>query len=122
VKRNNIINKCRDLRKNSTDAENNLWKRLRNRELSGVKFKRQFPIGKYILDFYSAEYKLCIEADGGQHYIDEYRQRDEVRTSDLNTLGIEVLRFSDYEILTNIESVCEVILKIIDDKRNIPSP
>ncbi len=70
MKRNNI-EKCRRLRKEQTDAERKLWSILRNRQLSGVKFRRQFPIGRYMLDFYSPEHKLGIEADGGQHYEDK---------------------------------------------------
>jgi very-short-patch-repair endonuclease len=62
------IDKCRELRKKQTDAEKKLWEILRNRQLARVKFKRQFPVGSYILDFYSPEYRLGIEADGGQHY------------------------------------------------------
>jgi len=64
MKRDNI-NRCRELRRNLTDAEKKLWRLLRNRPLVGVKFRRQFSIGSYIIDFYSPEYKLGIEADGG---------------------------------------------------------
>jgi very-short-patch-repair endonuclease len=77
--------------------------------LAGGKFRRQFSVGSYILDFYSPEYKLAIEADGGQHYEDKGRERDEVRARELSKLGVELLRFSDHEILTNINGVYEVI-------------
>jgi adenine-specific DNA-methyltransferase len=63
---------------------------LRNRQLDRVKFKRQFPVGGYILDFYSPEYRLGIEADGGQHYGDEGNKRDEIRTKELSKLGIRI--------------------------------
>jgi len=86
---------------------------LRNRQLVGVKFRRQFPIGNYILDFYSPKYGLGIEADGGQHYEDGIRQNDEARTEELSRLGIKILRFNDREILNNIEGVWEIIQKII---------
>jgi very-short-patch-repair endonuclease len=108
MKRNNI-DTCRTLRRNQTDAEKKLWAVLRNRKLAGVKFRRQFPLGKYILDFYAPEYGLCIEADGGQHYEDTHKQQDEVRTRELIKLGVETLRFSDRDILTNIEGVYETI-------------
>jgi len=66
------------------------------------------------LDFYSPEYKLCVEADGGQHYTDEGKQRDELRTKALSDSGIQVLRFSDRDILINIEDVCEIIQRAIE--------
>ena len=86
---------------------------MRNRQLTGVKFRRQFSIGRYILDFYCPEYKLGIEADGGQHYEDEGIQEDEIRTEELSKLGIHILRFSDRDILDNIEGVHELIQKYI---------
>jgi very-short-patch-repair endonuclease len=69
------------------------------------------------LDFYCPEYKLGIEADGGQHYEHKGRQRDEVRTRELSQVGIEILRFSDREILTNIDGVGEIIQKTIEKLR-----
>jgi very-short-patch-repair endonuclease len=119
IKRQNI-DKCRSLRKNQTDAERKLWGALRNRQLMGAKFRRQFPVGAYVLDFYSPEYKLAIEADGGQHYEDEGKQRDEIRRIELSKLGIELLRFGDQEILSNLEGVCESILKTVNRKMNVP--
>ena len=130
MKRNNV-DKCRKLRKNQTDAEKKLWTLLRNRQLNGVKFRRQFSVGRYILDFYSPLIPSFspegrrwgwggIEADGGQHYEDKGRQQDELRTRELNKLGVEILRFSDREILTNIEGVYEIIKSIIDEKKGNP--
>lgn len=121
MKRRNI-DKCRNLRKNQTDAEKRLWAILRNRQLSGVKFRRQYSIGRYILDFYSPEYRLGIEADGGQHYKDNGRQRDESRTKKLSSSGIKILRFSDREILSNIEGVYEIIQRAIITPQPNPSP
>lgn len=121
MKRNNIY-KCRTLRRNQTDSEKKLWTILRNRQLFGLKFRRQFPVKKYILDFYSPEYMLCIEADGGQHYEDKGRKRDKVRTKELSHLGVQILRFSDREILTNIEGVCEIIQQTIEKRKVSPSP
>jgi very-short-patch-repair endonuclease len=88
--------------------------------LAGGKFRRQFSIGSYILDFYAPEFKLGIEADGGQHYEDNGRGRDEIRAKELSKFGIELLRFSDYEILTNIDGVCEVIQKTLRKKKVPP--
>jgi very-short-patch-repair endonuclease len=115
MKRRNI-DRCRDLRRNQTDAEKKLWSVLRNRQLSGVKFRRQFSIGRYILDFYSHEHNLGIEADGGQHYDDKGRQKDEQRTTSLSLAGVRILRFSNMEILNNIDGVCEVILQAIENR------
>ena len=120
MKRNNI-DYCRKLRKDQTDAERKLWLVLRNRQLSGVKFRRQFPIGRYILDFYSSEYKLGIEADGGQHYEDEGKNYDELRTNELAKHGVRIVRFSDSDILNNIDGVYEIIQGVIENKIN-PSP
>ena len=109
LKRKNI-EKCRSLRKNQTDAEGKLWKALRDRGLEGAKFRRQFPQGDYMLDFYSPEYRLCVEVDGGQHYEDGGVEKDEFRTKKLSEEGIRVLRFSNLEVLENIEGVCEAIM------------
>lgn len=122
VRVNRNTEKCRRLRKNQTDAEKKLWSVLRNRRLSGTKFKRQFPVGKYILDFYSPEHKLGIEADGGQHYGTEGMERDRLRTGALSKHSIKILRFSDIDILNNIESVCEAILRVIGNRKVGPSP
>jgi very-short-patch-repair endonuclease len=119
IKRNNI-ERCRKLRREETDAEKKLWNILRNRQLAGVKFRRQFSIGRYILDFYCPEYRFGIEADGGQHYADKGRQRDGLRTKELSKIGVEIIRFSDQEILSNIEGVYEMIQKVIEKRRGNP--
>ena len=119
MKRNNI-EKCRNLRKNQTDAEKKLWAVLRNRQMAGTKFRRQFSMGRYILDFYSPKYRVGIEADGGGHYEDRENQRDKLRTKELSILGIEILRFNNLEILNNIAGVCEVIEQTIEDKKGNP--
>ena len=121
MKRKNI-ERAKHLRRTQTDAERKLWSRLRNRRLAGIKFRRQFPISKYILDFYSPEYKLGVEADGGQHYTETNEQKDKKRTKDLTLLGVQILRFSDIDILKNIEGVCENILNIIEVNEESPSP
>jgi len=120
MKRNNI-DKCLHLRKSSTDAEQALWKILRNRQLNGIKFRRQFPIENYILDFYCPELKLAIEADGVQHYEDNNRKNDDIRSSNLNKQGVTILRFSNIDILTNIEGVFFKIQQTVE-KLNTPSP
>jgi len=92
---------------------------LRDRQLSGVKFRRQYPIGNYILDFYSPEYRLGIEADGSQHYEDNIKEKDNIREKELSMVGVEIIRFNDYEILKNIEGVCESILQKLKKKYGV---
>ena len=121
MKRINIQG-SRNLRKNQTDAEKKLWTILRNRQINGVKFRRQFPVGRYILDFYCPDYRLAIEADGGQHYENKVKDQDDLRTRELNNLGIEMIRFTDREILTNSDGVVEAIQNAIAKKRTPPHP
>ena len=95
----------RKLRKNMTEAEGKLWKHIRKRQIKGVQFLRQRPIGNYIVDFYAPETKLVIEVDGGQHFTEEGKRSDRDRDAYLNDLGLRVLRYNNYEVLTNIEGV-----------------
>lgn len=90
-----------------TDAEKLLWFHLRNRRLKGYKFRRQYPIQNYILDFYCVEKKLAVELDGGQHIQRELY--DKKRTRQLQQIGIKVLRFWDNEVLQNADNVLEQI-------------
>ncbi|MDD2753245.1 MAG: endonuclease domain-containing protein [Candidatus Portnoybacteria bacterium] len=100
----------RDLRKASTDAERKLWSKLRNRQLAGVKFFRQYSVGPYILDFYCPAIRLGIEADGSQHDISQ-KEHDTKRTCYLEQFNINILRFWDNDILKNTDGV---ILKILE--------
>jgi len=115
------IQLSRTLRKNQTDAEKKLWSKVRSRQLCGIKFRRQVPLGNYIVDFYCPEYRIAIEADGGQHYASDGKLLDAIRTKELNKTGVEVLRFSDHDILTNADAVIEVIQQTIE-KRTKYSP
>jgi very-short-patch-repair endonuclease len=115
MKRPNI-GTSRYLRRNQTDAEKKLWGVLRNRGIAGIKFRRQFPVDKFILDFYAPDIRLCIEADGGQHYTEEGKQHDAGRTTILADSGVQVLRFSDRDILSNIEGVCEMIQRAVESR------
>ena len=98
-----LTTKARILRKNSTDAEKGLWQCLRSRQLNGYKFKRQAPIGNYIVDFVCSSAKLIIEIDGGQHQ--EQLEYDSIRTAYLESSGYKVVRYWNNEVLTDIESV-----------------
>ena len=97
---------ARDLRKNSTDAEQYLWYYLRANRM-GYKFKRQYPVCRYIVDFICLQRQLVIELDGDQHQVNE--SRDRTRTADLNLRGLEVLRFWNHEIFLETEGVLMTI-------------
>ena len=107
------------LRERSTDVERLLWSRLRNRQLSGRKFRRQQPIGSFVVDFVCLEYRLVIELDGGQHA--EQQSQDEARSAFLHKEGYRVLRFWNNQVLGELESVLEVIDSALAHSAN-PSP
>lgn len=101
----NKIILARNLRKNSTIQERRLWNLLKNRQFYNLKFKRQQPIGEYIVDFICKEEKIIIEIDGGQHNIINNIQSDKERTDYLQSLGYNVIRFWNDEIYENIDGV-----------------
>jgi len=103
---------ARDLRRESTDAEYKLWSRLRNRGLK-VKFRRQHPIGPFIVDFFSLEAKLVVELDGGQHDQDANRRADEQRTKFLEDRGYRILRFWNNEVLQDRDAVLARIADLL---------
>ena len=100
--------RARQLRYDSTDAERHLWRRLRLRQADGLKFRRQYPIGKFIVDFVCIERGLVVEIDGGQHG-SEQAIYDAERDAWLQRKGYQVLRFWNNEVLLEVESVLEVI-------------
>ena len=114
---------ARELRSRMTDAEALLWMLLRNRRVAGAKFRRQSPVGRYILDYYCVEKKLAIELDGGQH--GETADYDEHRDSWLSLQGIRVLRFWNNQMLAETEAVMEVIYRAVvetESEHSTPLP
>lgn len=112
---------ARQLRSEMTDAESYLWQSLRSRQIHGLKFRRQHPVGKFILDFACIEAKLIIEVDGGQH--NEMQIQDNQRTAWLEAQGWKVLRFWNNEVLQNIEGVLvEVLNALALDKSDVTPP
>jgi very-short-patch-repair endonuclease len=97
------VKKALHLRRNMTSAERKLWAALRDRQLEGIKFRRQHPLGPYVLDFFCEAHKLVIEIDGGQHASDA--DRDAKRTAWLTAHGCRVLRFWNNEVLSNLSGV-----------------
>lgn len=97
----------RELRNQPTDAERFLWRYLRDHQIEGAKFRRQHPIGTYIVDFACLQKKVLIELDGGQHA--ESAPDDQVRDAWLKAEGYAVLRFWNHEVFENIDGVVEAI-------------
>ena len=115
-----IFARARELRKNMTPAEKMLWQRLRNYQLDGFYFRRQHPIKYFIADFYCAKADLIVEVDGGIHNNPDNKEWDINRTAELEKLGINVIRFTNEEVLNDIESV---IQRIRQQLRSLcPSP
>ncbi len=117
---------ARNLRKNPTDSESALWARLRRKQLLGVQFYRQKPIGNYIVDFYAHRLKLVVEIDGSQHLTSEHAERDRIRDQYLARLGIRVMRFNSREVLLETDAVVEVIAEaareVMEGADEIPRP
>lgn len=103
--------RARRLRRDQTDAEAKIWSHLRNRQLEGFKFRRQFPTDRYIADFVCIDAKLVVELDGSQHI--EQSAYDAERTKTLEALGFTVLRFWNNEALRETDAVIETILRAL---------
>ena len=112
---------ARQLRKNPTDAERALWGKLRFWQLDGIKFRRQQPLGRYIVDFVCLEKRLVVEVDGGQHAEDANYDSD--RDAWLREQGFVILRFWNNDVLKNIEGVMTVIVEKLQSTPFLtPSP
>jgi len=106
--------RARQLRNQSTDAERLLWRHLRRQQLGGFRFRRQFPVGRYIADFMCVEAALVIELDGGQH--NDQSMRDRYRDAVIEGKGCRVLRFWNNQVFEETEAVLEVILKELETR------
>ena len=107
--------RARELRANMTDAERKLWSKLRLKQIDGCRFRRQLPIGPYIVDFVCLASRLIIEVDGGQHASDV--QRDAKRTAWLESQNFRVLRFWNNDVLGNMDGVLQTIQCALADKQ-----
>jgi very-short-patch-repair endonuclease len=105
---------AKELRYSETEAEKFLWTLLRAKKLNGVKFRRQAPIGVYVVDFVSFEKKLIIEIDGGQHSAEKNKEYDVIRTRWLESQGFRVIRFWNNDISQNIDGVITRIMDALD--------
>jgi very-short-patch-repair endonuclease len=106
---------ARQLRNNSTKSEIKLWKYLRNGQMMGYDFHRQKPIDNFIADFFCNKLCLVIELDGITHQLAEVIEKDKIKENRLNELGITVLRFSDNEVMNDIDNVVRAIENFILD-------
>jgi very-short-patch-repair endonuclease len=113
---------ARQLRRNLTDSEALLWSRLRNKQLLGLQFYRQKPIGEYIVDFYAPRAKLVVEVDGSQHMEEEHALKDRDRDAYLASLGLKVLRFNSREVLNEGDAVVGEIYRIAAERLRAEIP
>src|SRR6202035_5749893 len=109
---------ARHLRRNQTHAERTLWFGLRDRRLGGWKFRRQFPIDRFIVDFCCADAHLIVELDGGQHAVQA--EADAQRTKVLETMGYLVLRYWNNDVMANVDGVLEDIVTVLERHRSEP--
>jgi very-short-patch-repair endonuclease len=112
-----LLLKARELRKKMTIGEVILWQRIRKRKL-GVQFHRQVPVNKYIIDFYCHELMLAIEIDGEYHNRIYQSRNDQIRQEILEGFGITMLRFSENEVIRNLDMVAEQIWVTIEEMRS----
>ncbi len=114
VNSKNLKTLARNLRKNQTDTEQILWSHLRNRQVADCKFRRQYPIGAYIVDFVCLSKNFIIELDGSQHL--DAKNHDAARTKFLNDKGFKVIRFWNNDVLENTEAVLEKIYNVLMER------
>jgi len=110
-----IFKKAKELRKMETEAEKILWSHINKNQMLGMSFRRQHPISQFIADFYCHQLKLVIEVDGSIHELPENKIYDIGRSEILNDYGIKVMRFSNTQVMNEIESVIKSIRNVIDD-------
>ena len=106
----------RELRKNMPPAEAAVWSRLRGRGLNGYKFRRQYSVGRHIIDFYCPESKLAVEIDGDTHFEEGREKKDRERQKIIESYGITFLRFTNNDVYENIEGVLERIAERLPEK------
>ena len=105
----------KELRNNMTKAEFVLWNCIRKKQIKGIRFRRQFSVDKFIIDFYAPEIKLAIEVDGATHLTYEEHEYDKNRQKTLENLGITFLRFINPEIYESLDVVVEAIIKKVEE-------
>jgi very-short-patch-repair endonuclease len=109
-----LYKRAKELRKGGTEAEGLLWKELRNRKCAGLKFRRQHPLLKFIVDFYCHEKQLIVEVDGSVHDKPEVKERDENRSYELMQAGLTIIRFRNEEIFQDLKNVLKRIADVAE--------
>ena len=104
----------KELRNHSTSAEAVFWRRFKGRQVGGLKFRRQYGVGSYVVDFYCPEMRLAVELDGAVHKAPLAYEHDELRTCYLQRCNIRVLRFTNDVVFSNIEGIVQQILELKD--------
>jgi very-short-patch-repair endonuclease len=107
-----------ELRREMTPAERTLWNWLRDRKLAGLKFRRQYPVGSFVLDFYAPSIRLVVEVDGDVHDLPEMREYDARRQAWLAGQGMHVLRFTNGEVIDELGDVLERIATVAEELRS----
>ena len=106
----------RALRKNLSKAEAIMWNHLSRRQMHGYKFRRQYSVDKYVIDFYCPRLKLAIEVDGDSHFMPGIEGHDNIRQEYIESFGIQFLRFTHEDVCKNIDGVCQNIYIKIEEK------
>ncbi len=112
--------KRQQLRRNMTKAEFMLWQKLKGKQLEGVKFRSQYGVNRFVVDFYCTELKLAIEIDGESHFQDGVQEYDQQRQAFIESVVILFLRFTNDDVYRNLEGVLERIIQKIGELRNDP--
>jgi len=112
----------RRLRSDMTGPEKRLWSRLRSRQLQGIKFRRQHGIGPHIVDFYCPEQSLVVEIDGDSHADGKQREKDRRRDRYLQSIGLRVVRYTNDDIMKNLDGVLEDLQKRVSSRSTSPHP
>jgi very-short-patch-repair endonuclease len=115
--KNSEIEKRRLLRQNITKAEKLLWDKIRDRQLENCKFRRQYSVDKFVMDFYSSEFKLAIEIDGESHFKEGAAEYDNARQEFIESTGIKFIRFTNNDVYANLSGVLESIAQNIRNLR-----
>ncbi len=114
--------KRKELRNNMTKAEVILWSRLKGKQLNGLKFRRQYSVEPYIIDFYCVKRRLAIEVDGDSHFEEGAREYDEKRQKFIERFNIKFLRFTNSDIYENLDGVTEMISNEVKGREKGGSP
>ena len=115
-----IRDRARELRRDMTPVEGRLWQHLRDKQLAGLRFRRQHPVDRFILDFYCPQHKLAVEVDGDIHA--SQVECDQVRTQWLEARGYRMVRFTNRQIEKELPEVLEEILRVVEREERPPPP